>query len=364
MRILLLLIALLTLTGTALSAQGSVFPGDANRDGIVDHHDILPIGFAYGNLGPTRDVSNNQGTQPYQTNWPGVFPSGTNYIHADVNGNGLIDILDFITLAQNQGLTNNNGDASFEVSSSPSSASPLIRIGGGEELVPDDIAGQTISIPVSMDQNADTSSVNGLAFALNYNQDIVSSATFTFADEWLGAAGQAFRFQRDEAGSVRIALTRFGSNSVNGNGRIGTLELVIIEDLVGFLPTTPGAGVTVASVEGAEAVDGDFEQIPTNEGELVTQPVNALLASNDREENIAAILTTISPNPTEANVTVTCQQTFNQIELIDLTGRIQQLYDGPNLLTWTGRVDNQPAGLYYLRTRGKAGISVTPLIIN
>lgn len=363
MRILLLFTTLLTLTGTTLSSQGSVFPGDANRDGIVDHHDILPVGFAYGSLGPTRDVSNNQEAQPYQTNWPGVFPNGTNYIHADINGSGVIDVLDFIALSQNQGLTHESGNASFEVLPSASPTSPVISIGTGEELVPDDISGQTLSIPVFMDQNSDTSFLNGLAFTLNYNQEIVSAATFTFADEWLGASGQSFRLLQLEASSINIAMTRFGNNAVNGDGQIGTLELVIIEDLVGFLPTSPGAGATVVSVTGTEARDDSFAQIPINEGELVTQPINSMLSSNDREEAISDLFTIVSPNPTEAILTVTCQEVFDQVDLIDLTGRIQQLYKGTNLLTWTGRVDNQPAGLYYLRTRGKTGLSTTPIII-
>lgn len=363
MRSLLLLTTILSLVGTKLLAQSFVFPGDANRDGIVDHYDILPTGFAFGSLGPIRNNANTQEAQPIQANWPGVFPNGTNFIHADANGNGLVEIMDLITVTQNQGLTHTGSSPSLAMALPPSPNAPFVRVGQGDELDPAVVAGQTLSIPVSVEQAIDGAWLNGIAFTLTYNQDLVSSATFTFANEWLGTTGQSFKIQRAEAGQFNIAVTRLGANPTTGNGRIGTLELVIIEDLVGFLPTTPGAGATVAGVEGVTAVNGVFQLISMNDEELVTQPVNALLATNTPEEDRIEMVTVISPNPSRGAFTVNCQQAFSRIELIDLTGRIQEVYKGPNLTTWSGRVDNQPAGLYYLRTHGPEGLSITPLII-
>ena len=221
-----------------------------------------------------------------------------------------------------------------------------------------------MSIPITVDQNPEGNWLNGLAFSLTYNPDIVSSATFTFANEWLGNTSDSYRFRRAEEGSFKIALTRFGADPVSGSGRIGILEIVIIEDLVGFLPTSPGTGVTVVSINGVEAVDGDYQPIVMNQGSLITRPVNALPTSTNEQAAVTDVLTIVTPNPAHQNILVTSQEYFNHVDLVNLTGRIQPLYDGPDLLTWTGSVDNRPAGLYYLRTRGPKGLSITPVIIN
>lgn len=361
MRILLFITAVFTFWGTAIFAQAVVFPGDANRDGRVDHYDVLPIGFAYGSLGPTRNPISNQEAQPILAHWSGIFPNGINFIHADVNANGLVEILDFVLLSQNQGLTFGEQSAFSPTSTPGSSTAPVLRLGSGDSLDPDLVAGQTLSIPITVEQSLAGNWLNGLAFTLNYDPQMVSSASFTFATEWLGEAGESFRFKRNEPGKIRVALTRFGSNPVAGDGIIGTLELVIIEDLVGFLPTIPGTVGVIANVEGVVAVNGAYQTIPMNETPLVTQPVNALLSNEDRQET-DAFFTLVSPNPTEETINVSSLQTFDSVELIDLNGRTQLLYNGPNVLTWSGRVDNQPAGLYYLRTRGAQGLSITPLV--
>jgi Secretion system C-terminal sorting domain len=70
-----------------------VWPGDANNDGIADHFDVLAIGTAYGVQGPTR--TSDYTWSPQQAgDWIQELPDGTNFKHADTDGNGLVEAAD------------------------------------------------------------------------------------------------------------------------------------------------------------------------------------------------------------------------------------------------------------------------------
>lgn len=69
-----------------------VVPGDVNRDGKFNALDILLMATVEGTRGPAR-FSPHLELQPYLAQpWNGIFSDGTNHMHADANGNGVVDI--------------------------------------------------------------------------------------------------------------------------------------------------------------------------------------------------------------------------------------------------------------------------------
>lgn len=89
------------LSGTLLPAQ-IVFPGDLNNDGTANYLDLLPLGVAYGQTGPTRFEA-TLNWQPQEAElWPFNLPvSGVNLVSVDADGNGIIDSLDLDAIAFN-----------------------------------------------------------------------------------------------------------------------------------------------------------------------------------------------------------------------------------------------------------------------
>ncbi len=84
--------------GTVASTL-TVYPGDANNDGIVDVRDILPLGLYYGQTGPTRaGASLNWGAQTVAVGWS---PDAAAY--ADCNGDGTVNASDVTGIIQNWG---------------------------------------------------------------------------------------------------------------------------------------------------------------------------------------------------------------------------------------------------------------------
>jgi hypothetical protein len=82
-----------------VNQPATVYPGDANNDGIVDVRDILPIGMYFGKIGPVRQNSSlnwiGQEFKPTQ-NWD---PPEACY--ADCDGNGTINEKDVQGIIQN-----------------------------------------------------------------------------------------------------------------------------------------------------------------------------------------------------------------------------------------------------------------------
>jgi photosystem II stability/assembly factor-like uncharacterized protein len=89
----------------SISFQVSVYPGDANNDGVVDVQDILPIGRFYGLSGPARlGASTTWGAQSLASAWN---PLDAGF--ADCDGNGIVDSNDVVALVQNWRATRGQG---------------------------------------------------------------------------------------------------------------------------------------------------------------------------------------------------------------------------------------------------------------
>ena len=86
-----------------------VYPGDANKDGIVDLYDLLALSLAYGQSGPPR-LDQSIGFYPHPADdWPyshsGDLYNGINHKHADGNGDGTADEDDMLAITDNYGET-------------------------------------------------------------------------------------------------------------------------------------------------------------------------------------------------------------------------------------------------------------------
>jgi hypothetical protein len=75
----------------------TVYPGDANNDGIVDVRDILPLGVYYGTTGPSRTSASLSWVG--QTVSSGWSPAAAAY--ADCNGDGVVNAGDLAGILQN-----------------------------------------------------------------------------------------------------------------------------------------------------------------------------------------------------------------------------------------------------------------------
>lgn len=225
------LIPFTTYSGSVIFAP-SIWPGDADGNGVVDQFDLLPLGLAYGTSGTPRANA--------QITWEGhntqkwgstLINSNIDLAFVDADGNGRIDAADTTALARNWQRQHGDG--------LPKLYQPEIRGSGASLFIDVDtiLSGPGQWFPLELgtaDKVAEN--VYGLAFSVSYDPAQVQEAELSFSVEssWLGTLGQnliAFQRNNPAKGRIDIALTRTDGRNVSGYGRIGKVKITI-EDVI------------------------------------------------------------------------------------------------------------------------------------
>ncbi len=192
----------------------SVWPGDADHNGIADNNDLLPLGIGYGLHGFSRTDQSIVWTAHYAQNWGMQFLNGTNGKHADCNGDGVIDANDTTAILLNFGFTHNKTGGY----SAPRAGIPGISLQFSTDTVAD---GDSLTIFVMLgDSSLPVSGLYGLAFTFNFDPIVVdtTSASFGFVPSFMGNNVNSMSLHKDfrSSGAVKAAIT--GINQVNRNG--------------------------------------------------------------------------------------------------------------------------------------------------
>ncbi len=364
---LLYLLILTLLIAAPLLVRAQVFPGDADNNGRVEHYDLLPIGYAFGAVGPARlDAEIEFEEQNVALAWSQNFPGGLNYAYADANGNGLVEIGDFLAVHLNY----DNAQAVVDEVTAPG-GSPGFDPGFQFDVtsLPAGISqGQLLEIPIRLGSTLQPVSLCGFTFDLEYDNEYVRSLQLSFTGSWLGGSNNAlFFFQRTKhdfaTSTVSAAQTRFGPNPVTGFGEVGRLSIVIEDDLIGLLPADMDSTTVKLRLRAGPAVDGDFHLVPlvSDSIELTIYHPDYLLSAVDQEITDRSLR--LFPNPAADHVWLQLNRSWQSVALFDPLGRCRYRrdYDGRQQLRLELR--ELPPGLYLIRLRGPDYLVTRTLIV-
>ncbi|MCC6369749.1 MAG: T9SS type A sorting domain-containing protein [Bacteroidia bacterium] len=207
-----------TLAVTVNTACAIVWPGDANRDGVVDNSDVFELGLAAASNGAARSGASISWAGQFANAWVGNVSTGWNKCHADCNGDGTVNSAD--TLAIN---TNYSNTHAFRSSASAINPDLILvpqqsEVFGGMWNVVDVVLG---------DAGNNLSQLYGAAFELDYDKTMVESDSvkLIYTPSFLNAANQNIQFRKTTFtnGKLYAASVRTDATNVNGNGKIGEL---------------------------------------------------------------------------------------------------------------------------------------------
>ena len=208
-----------------------VWPGDANANKVVEITDVLNIGIAYNDSGARRAYPSNLWDAKYADNWGRKFITGADFKHADCNGDGVVDSLDLIAIAMNWGDFHfKNGAVSSGNPSDPPFSVQFTKDSflAGSTAMANLVLG-TASNPVK--------SAYGFAAAYSYDHSYIdSSIKVSFDSSWLGAPGKDFiSFVKNDTanGMLYFAVTRINHINISGFGNVGSLSVVLPDNLSG-----------------------------------------------------------------------------------------------------------------------------------
>lgn len=350
------------LCGWPIGLVAQVYPGDANNNGRVNHVDLLYVGYAFGTFGPARiDSSGEFNPQMATYFWPESFPGGPNFVYADADGNGWVEFNDLFTVNYNYGLTQQVITPEQYIIGLED-LHPALSLGNDQSTLSVPQSG-LIEIPVFLGTgDLPVEQINGIAFSLNYDPDIIASAYLDFTDSWMNPDQQTFLFQKKTpGGNLEAALTRFGQNPVSGNGLLATLSIVIEDDLID-LYIGPDSLETFLDFDELIGRDSLFQVTP-----LVTRDIRLMiynpdrLVTNDPEPGENTQLK-IFPNPANGQVFIQSNVPLYEVQVIHSCGQVQN--------TWTldagheARISLEalPAGIWWLKLKTKDGFITRKII--
>mgnify|MGYP005666351783 CR=1 FL=1 len=316
-----------------------VWPGDANLDNVASHFDLLNIGVAYDATGPDRNTSTIEWSAWGAEDWEGDFANGTNFKHADCNGDGIVDEADREAILLNYG----------QEHGTPESFAPLPATDLDPAIfidVPDQVPNNlTFEIPVNLGTEAiPVDDIYGIAFQIEIDPNLIDLATLEveYPISWMGEPNVNLisldRKNLDE-GILEIAMVRTDHNNVSGFGPIVILR-GIIDDIAGIHDTE-------IRTEAIKAISVDEEQIPLrNPAALLTidnTTTDDPIGKIDLMRNLR-----VYPNPTSDRlyIDIKYQLPIDQVDILDPTGKqvAPSVYNQNEI-----SMDALPAGMYMLK---------------
>ncbi|HHG84995.1 MAG TPA: hypothetical protein ENJ82_09645, partial [Bacteroidetes bacterium] len=208
----------------------SVWPGDANADGVANMADLLTIGLGAGSVGSPRAMANNTWTPQAKTNWGPTFFGVIDYKHADCDGNGLIDVNDTLPLSLNYSLTHTKSQHVNATSGFPLYLEPLF----------DSLSiGDTGYVRVMLgDLSNPITDLHGIAFTFSYDPSLIdtNSVSISFDTTWIAptnASGQGMYKDFYNLGRTDIGYTHMNQLNSSGYGMIAGITFVTIDNISG-----------------------------------------------------------------------------------------------------------------------------------
>ncbi|MCB0530391.1 MAG: hypothetical protein KDC65_18055, partial [Saprospiraceae bacterium] len=258
-----------------------VWPGDADDNNAVNHHDLLYLGLGYGTAGVPRANASLEWLGQESADWQlATSVRNINFKNIDANGDGVIDAADTLAIVQNWGRVINparHDPFNAPLGNPTGNTQPPFTI-QADTLSP----GQMVALPLllgSQDMPAD--SIYGLAFSISYDREKVKSeVSFRPSDSWLGQKAEMLWLQKNfpEQGRLDVAITRTDGMPVSGWGPIGDV-FVIIEDDIFFGSFDPEADGLIDTVAKTTLFFSSLSTVNSNEDplELNAPPVELVI---------------------------------------------------------------------------------------
>ncbi|WP_020569020.1 T9SS type A sorting domain-containing protein [Neolewinella persica] len=209
----------------------TMWPGDTNDDGQIDHKDLLNIGLIHGTSGPARTPPGVTFEEKVAPAWPNSFNSGLNQAKVDCDGNGLIESQDLTLVETYYGRII---DGLWEPGNGASTGQgPALALVGGPIN-----SGERSTLSVAFGENNDPLAVGyGMAFVLNFNPDQIDLNTISvdFDDSYLGEDLLTIaRLSPNENGRLEIALSRKDQvNTTNPGGEVCKISFIALDNVDG-----------------------------------------------------------------------------------------------------------------------------------
>jgi hypothetical protein len=347
-------VVITVLPGPISLPADSVWPGDANYDGVANNQDLLAIGLKYAYVGPPRPNASLNWVAQASPDWGDTLANGVDIKHLDTDGDSLILAADTLAILQNYGLTHNKGEQSH--------SGPLLYLTFTEDSI---LAGDTATVLVQLGQDtALAQNMYGLAFSINYDTSLVdaNSIAVSYQNSWLGDKGTdmlTLHKNFPQNSFLDMALTRTNQQNQSGFGEIARIRVIMVDDLTAKTNVAKTLWMGLSNIY-AISVDESEIALSSQAGSVV---VFAEEQNNTALEPDWFRQVKVFPNPTAGLLQVQLEKMWaSQLELLDLAGRTVY-HMGAQATTYELNLNYLPPGVYLLRLETEKGVFQEKVIL-
>jgi Secretion system C-terminal sorting domain len=299
----------------------TVWPGDANNNGVVNSVDFLYLGLGYNYVGPARAQASpsfvGQAADLWSFGLGAASTGGFNFAYTDCNGDGLINYTyDAFPIYVHYGLTHGTVTADLYPQGIVG-IDPQINFNlAAQDSVVN--PGEAISLPIHLgDANLPIENFYGIAFSIhtdsnwvNLDSAFVSAAP---AGTWINNDGdRVTSVYRVGNQKLDIAITRTDHNERNGHGNIGRFDFIIIDDVISV---SSQMRIIIDSIYLTDEL-GNTTAIA---GDTVTFVVESPTASQPEPSPEKPVI--VYPNPATDYLCIASNTNVRHLSLLDWTGR-------------------------------------------
>ncbi len=321
------------------AAIGQVWPGDTDDDGTARVRDLLHIGVANGVSGYPREGAVAGWLGQAGLPWDQNFGTGLNYKHADCDGNGVVNLADTAAIVVNYGQLHQKTEGHINTGGIPL----YIEVPAGAS------AGDTVELTLRLGTPSyPATDVYGLSISLGMNPSVfdLNSATGSLNGTWLGQPGQNLIQMQKKDGKFNWAIVRDDHRDSTGNGRLGGVTLIMIDDLTRY-----GSLDSLLEAFDVSLVDKFGNPLAIDVFIVTTYPN-------------ARVGLTVSPNPSNDRLTILLDTLrAEEVAIYDGSGHRMFVATGDLQGNMVVQTDNYAPGMYFVRVRLHNGLLTQKVII-
>jgi hypothetical protein len=342
-----------------IEGSDSIWPGDADRNGLVDNNDLLPIGLAYGQSGPVRLYQDIIWDVHYGADWFGTIPGGgPNGKYADCDGDGTIGDMDTLAIMLNYGLTHPKSNA---YNGSWRSGAPLLTLHFSRDTVYD---GDTLITSIILGDSAVAASgIYGLAFTVQYDSRYTRSGADVFdynGASWFGTGTHVLSLSHiaHTSGQAQIGIAGIDHLDRSGYGEIAQLRSVISTASV-FGNGTAGLR-NLSYITAVKAIDHAGRPITLNAG---IDSSTVVYIPSGIADTKADSYVHLYPNPASSRVQIVCGSPMREVTMIDMLGQVVRTQRFSQRLSESIDISALEQGLYMVRISTQSGVVTEKLVV-
>lgn len=327
-----------------------IWPGDINNDGRVDMQDLLPLAYHLGEVGYSRNTSDDYWTGETGMNWGNQqLMTGYDLKYTDADGDGMLTAADTSLISQHYLKYHRLiPPAPKGFSGVPFILDPTLASAEVGDTVTFNIIIGTSNFPAL--------EYTGLSFQLDFlGTDFLdtSSIQFQFADQsWITNGGPTLQLSLKPHGArLDAGIARADGKHTSGYGLVGKMDAIIIRDMDGFHIGNDYIDIPFRMSNGLlMKLDGSTDRLQDAQAS-----VRVYLQNNETERKNQLIA---YPNPARSELTLALNGNaqIKLVEIYSVSGKLAGMFTNAGLDRMTIPISQLPDGFYIIKATSTEGV--------